>query len=479
MTLGQKILSLRTENNLSQKELAIIVDVPTGKIAEWEADEVTLSLSDLSKLSKALSVSADVLLSTVSASEPEKSSSACVNSAAPQNRRRSKVIIIVLVTALVLAVIAAVYFLCRPYLSEITIPTDSSAAQAFSQDSSAIEAADASVITIFCYNHNGELSATGSGFIAFDSKTVITNYHVMTSAYICKISTNQDISYNVSAILCYSKDKDIAILQLEKDTNLVPLSLGDSTDINKGEPVVAIGSPLGIKNTVSTGVLSSRIMERNMDILQFTAPISDGSSGGALFDDNGNVIGITYASYTNGQNLNLAIPIELAKELYQSKHQSYAVSAIYEEQYPYLKYLDSYNSLIDVTLADLRINPKKYNGKTIRLETFISSEDIYTDLDLRLYYIANQENVSLDIDYDIWLCCSSGLPYSKITVMLCCADFAKYVDSSIKPGSNVVVIGIFSYHEAGDPIHPDDPDSGRYYYWDGGDILAELIYPVE
>ena len=87
----------------------------------------------------------------------------------------------------------------------------------------------------------------------------------------------------------------------------------------KGETVTAIGSPLGIKNTVSKGNLSARIMQDGYDVLQFTAPISNGSSGGALFNEKGEVIGITFASFVEGQNLNLAIPIELVDNLYQSK----------------------------------------------------------------------------------------------------------------------------------------------------------------
>lgn len=79
-----------------------------------------------------------------------------------------------------------------------------------------------------------------------------------------------------------------------------------------------------------------------MRVLQFTAPISSGSSGGALFDDCGNVIGITYASYVNGQNLNLAIPIELAVELYHGKGVAQEISAIYIEEHPYVVELHKY-----------------------------------------------------------------------------------------------------------------------------------------
>ena len=117
----------------------------------------------------------------------------------------------------------------------------------FSENTAAIEAADASVVKVFCYDHEGELAATGSGFIVYDSRTVVTNYHVVTSAYKCKISTNLDVSYDVADVLCYSEELDLVFLRLVKDTELQPLTFGSSAELKKGEAVVAIGSPLGIK----------------------------------------------------------------------------------------------------------------------------------------------------------------------------------------------------------------------------------------
>lgn len=430
MTLGQKICTLRSEIGLTQKELAAQLGITTGTIAEWEADETTPNLSELSRLSKALNVSSDVLLETtieeISApvSQPKQEPITVV---APAKKRKKTGWIIGSVAVIIaLAIGVAFLFQSTP----------------FADNASAIEKADASVVKIFCYDYEGELAATGSGFVAYDSKTIITNYHVMTSAYTCKVSTNQDISYEVSKILCYSEEQDIAILQLSEDTELVPLTLGDSNIIKKGETVVAIGSPLGIKNNVSTGVLSGRLMEDNMDVLQFTAPISNGSSGGALFDNSGNVIGITFASIVDGQNLNLAIPIELAINLYNARGTAENVSTIYIEKYPYIEYLKNNDDISPVTTIELKRNPELYDDKQILLcgvactdgdYFFVLDKDYYND------YSSEYPPHNLRHNFD-------DNPYIFVIRGYEC----EYSPSELAIGEEVVIIGTFKYEAKGE-----------------------------
>lgn len=83
---------------------------------------------------------------------------------------------------------------------------------------------------------------------------------------------------------------------------------------------MAIGSPLGLVNTVSNGTYSGRITDDGVEYLQVSASISSGSSGGALFNSSGEVVGITAASFTAGQNLNLAIPIEKATDIWSKQY---------------------------------------------------------------------------------------------------------------------------------------------------------------
>ena len=479
MALGNKIQSLREEHNLSQKELAGLVGVSTGVIAEWEADEAMPALAELSRLSKALGVSSDVLLdattevSVTPVAQVIEQPTPVITT--PKKHKKTGLVVGAFVAGVL--VVAAILLLSGLWGNR-TSPTDETTAptkpMAFAENTSAIEIADASVVTIFCYDYEGELAATGSGFVAFDGKTIITNYHVMTSAYTCKISTNQDISYEVSKILCYSKDQDIAILQLAKDTGLQPLTLGDSSIIKKGETVVAIGSPLGIKNTVSTGNLSGRLMDTNMDVLQFTAPISSGSSGGALFDNNGKVIGITFASIVDGQNLNLAIPIELAIKLYDTKGGAKQVSAICIEEHPYIYYLETHKNVISVTLEDLKRNPKKYNGCVVKVSAYISSYTLDLDNeDVAYLFASNKNGVSFDFDYD-WdrqNCVHfEAHPLVHVRVHTC----EKPPNGPIQEGMHIVIIGTFDYFPADPQYFPDGTPFYQTFYNDAN-IKAKYI----
>ena len=448
MALGNKIQLLREDHNLSQKELANLIGVTTGAVAEWESNESVPSLTELSRLSKALNVSFDVLLDETSEdlSPPVttlRQKSVPVTAFTKKHVRKDLIIgVAVLCTALIAIVV--ILWSQRVFTPEPLL---------FSEDTTKIEAADASIVTIFCYNYDGELAATGSGFVAFDGQTIVTNYHVMASAYTCKISTNQDISYEVSEILRSSKKHDIAILKLAEDTGLQPLTLGDSRTIKKGETVVAIGSPLGIKNSVSTGVLSGRIMEDDMDVLQFTAPISSGSSGGALFNNYGNVIGITYASYVDGQNLNLAIPIELADDLYHSKSIVKNPSAIYTSEHPYITQLSKYQNTPSITIDELLANPAKYNGKTVKVYGYISSFYSYwsewgnTQVDL--CYISSADNVTGNGEYDneMFDAAQQGsAPWSTASIeWTATSDEKIYLPPNAAPGDKVCFIGTITY----------------------------------
>ncbi len=318
----------------------------------------------------------------------------------------------------------------------------------FSENTKAIEKAVKSVVKVFCFGTDGNEICTGSGFVAFEDNIIVTNYHVIEDAYTCKVSTEDDISYTVSNVLAYSEEKDIAILELSKSTELTVFELGDSSTLSRGANVTAIGSPLGLKNTVSKGILSGKIIESGYDILQFTAPISEGSSGGALFDDNGNVIGITFASYVEGQNLNLAIPIELVTELYENDYNSTPLKSFYEDTHPYVKYLSKYSDAIEVTLEELRNNPTKYNQKIVKLKAFVSSHN-----GSRIYCTTSVDRISDNYEYDKSehsLSNGNRVPLkSRTTIHVNPAwnynTDDNYVDSSISVGDEVVIIGNYSY----------------------------------
>jgi S1-C subfamily serine protease len=159
---------------------------------------------------------------------------------------------------------------------------------------------------------------SGSAFIVGDGRTALTNFHVVEgkNLAICNADNQLDSGY-LYEVIKTDETNDLAVIRSKYDmyVSYNPLTLGDSDKVETGDTVIAIGSPLGFKNTVSDGIVSGFRVINGIEYIQITAPISPGSSGGALFNMDGEVIGITTATVIEGQNLNLAIPINKAKEL--------------------------------------------------------------------------------------------------------------------------------------------------------------------
>lgn len=186
------------------------------------------------------------------------------------------------------------------------------------------------MVFIQCYDINDTLIATGSGFAIDSNGSIVTNYHVVEGCNRVTATFEDGTILDVSSVFNYDVERDIAILKVD-GTNLPTVPLGDSDKVLNGQRVLAIGSPLGLSNTISEGLVSSK--NREIDGLRFiqtSAPISDGSSGGALLDSNGQVIGITSAIFVEGQNLNLAIPINDLKPLLQVNREL-SIDEMYEE----------------------------------------------------------------------------------------------------------------------------------------------------
>lgn len=201
----------------------------------------------------------------------------------------------------------------------------------FSDNPKAIEKASISVVRLQCYDKDNELYCTGSAFAALAEGVFVTNYHVIEqNTYRIEAYTEEQDMFEINSVLAIDSQHDIAILKTDAQTKIQPLMIGESDHLEKGEKVVAIGSPLGFLNTVSTGVFSGYNRDDTADELQFSASISHGSSGGALLDDDGKVIGVTCASYEDGQNLNVAVPIQYVQALYISSAVPMTVIEFYE-----------------------------------------------------------------------------------------------------------------------------------------------------
>ena len=166
---------------------------------------------------------------------------------------------------------------------------------------------------------------SGSGFLIDQDGRILTNFHVVSgSAKAIEVTLGDKSKYN-ARILGYDQRNDMALLKIQPKGKLPPsLKLGDSSNLQVGQKVLAIGNPFGLEGTLTTGIVSSlgrTIRDENgralEDMIQTDAAINPGNSGGPLLDSQGNVIGINTAIYGPGNNIGIgfAIPINRAKSM--------------------------------------------------------------------------------------------------------------------------------------------------------------------
>ena len=151
----------------------------------------------------------------------------------------------------------------------------------------------------------------GTGFIVDKTGLIATNLHVIAGETDIKVRLYKDpTEYQVMSVAGVDKGHDLALVRIAPKHQLSTVKLGDSSVVSAGDQVVAIGNPLGVFDySVSAGLISQvRPLSSELTILQISAPISQGSSGGPLFNQFGEVIGVTTAIITSGQNINLAVP---------------------------------------------------------------------------------------------------------------------------------------------------------------------------
>jgi serine protease Do len=155
----------------------------------------------------------------------------------------------------------------------------------------------------------------GSGLIIDASGLIVTNRHVVDGASLITVTLQNGLSFR-GALLASAAHADIALIKIDAPTRLIAVPLGDSGKLRVGEPVFAIGNPLGLGGTVTSGIISA--LDRDIvstpydDFIQTDAAINHGNSGGPLFDRNGNVIGINTAFETPGGAANGSVGLGFA-----------------------------------------------------------------------------------------------------------------------------------------------------------------------
>jgi S1-C subfamily serine protease len=208
-----------------------------------------------------------------------------------------------------------------------------------------VAGARASVVTIFV--RAGSAEGHGSGFLVFDQRTLVTNFHVVDGAKQIRVQFVDETVTDVTSFVGAFPELDLAILRLDKEkTDGTPLSIAEE-ECEPGRHVFAIGAPHGLQDSVTDGVISAKRrssetrkslglkadpdLRPDLRLLQVSAPISPGNSGGPLIDDNGHVVGVNTFVFRGGgtaQNLNFAVDAREVEDAYRRRHEPRGLSAL-------------------------------------------------------------------------------------------------------------------------------------------------------
>jgi hypothetical protein len=228
------------------------------------------------------------------------------------------------------------------------------------------------VVLIVTSDSNGQETALGSGFLISADGEIVTNAHVIKDAHSAVVKLSTGALFPVSGILASDPDRDLAILKIN-GRNLPSLALASDNNLQVGDHVVAIGSPLGFEGTASDGVISSLRDDGGKKWIQTTAPVYHGNSGGPLLDMNSQVVGVIDWGIKPelGQNLNFAIPSsELTALILTSRLQLQSMGSATEES------VGSFTSIVWTSLTggmDFRV---RQDGDFLYAEMVLPSETV-------------------------------------------------------------------------------------------------------
>ena len=269
-----------------------------------------------------------------------------------------------------------------------------------------------SIFLVECFNERNEMVSTGTGFFVDKSGLAFTNVHVIRDAFRARIKTIDGRLHDVEKIIDYNPSLDIAKIKIKGTSGInFPVLKIATKKSEKGDDIFTIGNPDGLENSVSTGIISSiRSIPNYGECYQITAPISPGSSGGALFNMNGEVIGMTTFGQIDpsrlNQNLNFAVNISNAKYLTQNLDLNIEVAykkIAYEDFIPtFMKFQLSgdYENALKVCSDQLKLKPKSGLAFHFRATTLmIINEYSLAENDFINSLLYSQQNYIREWDY--------------------------------------------------------------------------------
>jgi S1-C subfamily serine protease len=175
------------------------------------------------------------------------------------------------------------------------------------------------VVVLTMHDRSGQPVSLGSGFFV-DQNVIATNAHVIrgSASGSAKSIVNAE-QQPITGVVGVDESHDLALLVVGNPGPALTLATDRGVEI--GQEVYAIGNPEGLEGTFSAGILSAKRPFGSDTLLQLTAPLSPGSSGGPVLDGHGDVIGVATATFREGQNLNFAVPATHVAALLRSRHE--------------------------------------------------------------------------------------------------------------------------------------------------------------
>jgi serine protease Do len=170
-----------------------------------------------------------------------------------------------------------------------------------------------SVWVVVAVDRNGSTLGSGSG-VVIGAERMVTNCHVLKKA--ASMHVKRENTAHAARLEFADVDRDLCTLKV-KNLSAPAVNIGALSSVRVGQKVIVIGAPRGLELTLSDGLVSAlrRDQDDAVELIQISAPISPGSSGGGLFNMNGDLLGITTSSLRDSQNLNFATPSEWIKDI--------------------------------------------------------------------------------------------------------------------------------------------------------------------
>ena len=207
------------------------------------------------------------------------------------------------------------------FLSSLILVPPATAQQSLAMEE-IVRIASPAVVTIRVFSATGEETGLGSGFFLPDGR-LMTNHHVVAGGSWVEILDAEGLFLGtISYTEAQSSRLDLAILPaLGSPQSRLQLALSAP---EQGQRIIVIGSPEGLGNSISDGIVSAIRTLDGRRLIQLTAPISAGSSGGPVLNAQGQVVGVTVSTLATGQNVNFAVPVEDVRALVESPPASLA-----------------------------------------------------------------------------------------------------------------------------------------------------------